>query len=59
MARSPAVAWTAEAYEWREKGCLQWDTVPVFARRAVTAFGRGVSARNSRELDKIREGAKK
>jgi hypothetical protein len=45
--RSPAVSYVSELYEWREVGGLMWDSLPVFARRAVTAFARGVNGRRA------------
>jgi hypothetical protein len=57
--KSPAVAWVAEAYEWREVGGLQYDALPVFARRAVTSFARGVSRRQAREMERSREEAER
>ena len=53
--RSIAVQCVSELYEWRESGGLNWSDVPVFARRAVTAFARGISSRQSHELEKIRK----
>jgi hypothetical protein len=54
-----AVRWVSEMYEWREVGCVPWDSLPVFARRAVTAFARGVSRRQAVEMEKSREEAEK
>lgn len=51
--RSEAIGWVAEAYEWREVGALGWNDLPVFARRAVTAFARGVSARRAHEFEEM------
>jgi hypothetical protein len=53
--RSAAVSSVAEMYEWREVGGLNWADVPVFARRAVTAFARGVSRRRAHDLEEDRK----
>ena len=55
IVRSPAVAWVSELYEWREKGCVGWADLPVFGRRAITAFSRGVSARRDHEREKAEQ----
>lgn len=55
VGRSVAVQWVSEAYEWRETGALQWGALPVPARCAVTAFGRGVSRRRMVDLERERE----
>ena len=52
MRRAEAIGWTAEAYEWRELGCLQYDSLPVFARRCVTAFGRGIARKRHLDFEK-------
>lgn len=55
LMHSVAVQSVAELYEWREVGAVSWGDLPVYARRAVTAFARGVSRRQSVEMKKIRD----
>jgi hypothetical protein len=57
--RSPAVAYVAEAYEWREVGALSWDACPVPLRRAVTAFARGVGRRRAHDMEQARKDAER
>ena len=54
-----AVRWVSEMYEWRELGGVAWDSLPVYGRRAVTAFSRGVSRRQSVDMEKAREEAER
>lgn len=55
LVHSVAVQSVAELYEWREVGAVSWADLPVYARRAVTAFARGVSRRQSVDMKKLRE----
>lgn len=57
LIRSVAVQHVAEMYEWREAGGLQYGSVPVYARRAVTAFARGISRRQAHDLEEARRKA--